>query len=286
MTPTSLPLFFVRKSPAVSVLSRAAWAYGKKIIQHRMGKKNGNSAGSAHARRHPSTASYTMPALRVVATAVPGVEVAAFMESVVGCDVTTIVPGFFVHRFEHRVSADAGVVVGGPIVVDLWVLEDGNCDATSAALSTADAVILAIGPDADPDLVSLEPFRRVFAAARPPLVCCVALGTAARPRLPAWLARRLWRPALPVPRSQVWSPGARVLDHMAGLFDAMAELGDGCGVGETDALRSTTALAALRGSATGVGAGRAGGASGPQEACVDCCVDCCCGDGRTGCVVQ
>ena len=171
-----------------------------------------------------------MPALRIVASAVPGVDIATFMEQVIGEAVTVVLPGFRIHRFTHTVSPDACVVVGNPIVVDLWVLDGARShrNAAASAFAVADMAIIAVGPECDPDLAPLEFFRVAFGAVPPPLVACVALGAATRPRLPYWLRSMQCRPALVVPPGGSGGDGA-VREYMIALFDRLAELGDGFG---------------------------------------------------------
>lgn len=220
-----------------------------------------------------------MPALRIVASAVPGVDVAAFMEQVIGEAATIVLPGFQIHRFTHTVSPDACVVIGNPIVVDLWVLDGARShrSAAAAAFAVADMAIIAVGPERDPDLAPLEFFRVAFGTVPPPLVACVALGATARPRLPHWLRSMQCSPTLVVPPGGLGSDSA-VREYMAPLFDRLAELGDGLGSspGRGAEMRSATALMVPRQAAHGR-------ARCDDEVEVCCCCGCCgCCDSRNG----
>lgn len=215
-----------------------------------------------------------MPALRIVATGIPGADVVGFVDAVVGDVSVHIVPGFRVYQFVHEVSRDASAVVCGPVSMELWVLDGSRYlqSAAAAAFSSADAVLLAIGGDARPDLVPLTFFQGSLGSTPPAVVACVALGTGKRPYLPIWFTSMLWRPALAVPHRPL-KPDARVTQFMTDFLDEVATLGDGAGLASDDELHATTALATLNGAPPSKKDGHA--SSLPE---------CCCEFG--GCAVQ
>lgn len=218
-----------------------------------------------------------MPALRIVATGVPGADVVGFVDSVVGDVSVHIVPGFRVYQFVHEVSRDASAVVCGPVRMELWVLDGSRYlqSAAAAAFSSADAVLLAIGGDVRPDLAPLTFFHGALGSTPPTVVACVALGTGERPYLPVWFTSMLWRPTLVVPHRPK-APDARVTEFMTDFLDEVASLGDGAGLTSDDELHAATALATLSGRTTD---NNRGYAIAPAECC-----GCCCEHG--GCAVQ